>query len=185
LVQVLTNIPITVIFINLRHNDIFINKKTKERDALIDQLQGVNTHGRLNLENNGEKTFIRAASLLIGMRRNGIFNQRHIPLEIINEIAYWLGAPHKRFFTENNVRKFAPQVQIMERIQMEVQESKVSESRFSFLATPSKLSSQQLTVMADEIELPERERPKREREFIEQAVAAELESPQEARRLKY
>ena len=71
LIATIAAIPANVTSVHLANNNLFVGKSPQERDELINALTPYNTHGRLNLEQNGESTQIRAASLLIEMQRQG------------------------------------------------------------------------------------------------------------------
>lgn len=83
--------------INLEHNELFSGKSPKECDELIHALAPYNTHGRLNLENNGDNTIKRTIPLLLTMRHQSVAGVR-LCRDLMNSIAEHLGGG-PQFFT--------------------------------------------------------------------------------------
>ncbi|MFT4059845.1 MAG: hypothetical protein QM652_09875 [Legionella sp.] len=104
LITIISAFPETVVSINLARNNLFTDKTRQERDALIKALAPYNTHGRLNLEENG-LTLARTFFALINLTQ-----QRDIPLGITNKIASYLNYPNSHFFTKEMLKSHEQKV---------------------------------------------------------------------------
>ena len=95
-VTLIKSIPSTVTNVSLKGNNIFHYRNRKQRDELLLKLQPYNSNGRLNLLDNGEDDWERAALPLI----KGV-NQKILPnLDCAYYISTFLGAKSYTLFSK-------------------------------------------------------------------------------------
>ncbi|MBN9230487.1 MAG: hypothetical protein J0I93_06505 [Legionella sp.] len=101
IIKLVASIPKTVTWVSLRANRLFTKRTVSERDRLLESLAPFNTDGRLQLDDNGEEEWIRAALPLI----NGIEQQRVPNWDCAYQIATYLGAHSLTLFKKLAQRK--------------------------------------------------------------------------------
>lgn len=111
--------------INLENNGLFSGKSASERDELLNALAPYNTHGRLNLENNGEQNIVRTQALLFAMHRQGAADVT-LSLEVMNSIADHLGGGAQFFTLKPNVSNNAEH-------ELSIQQPQLTSSSLQFL----------------------------------------------------
>ena len=93
LVYSLDVLPDTVTYISLKNNNLFLGKTRTEREELLGELFARHPVERLDIEENGENTVIRAAPYLKRMIKEGRVSE-----DVGNHIATYLGANTNTFF---------------------------------------------------------------------------------------